>query len=190
MPFEFNCLQIPEVILIQPTVFPDQRGFFKEIYRRSDFALNHIPQNFVQDNVSLSHRNVVRGLHYQRDPKSMGKLVSVYLGEIWDVAVDIRLGSPSYGKWVSAVLSDKNHRMVYVPQGFAHGFCCLSEEAVVAYKVTNEFDPELDAGFRWNDPDVGIQWPVADPVLSGKDQALPRLADSRADFTYLKNASP
>lgn len=184
MPFEFRRLQIPDVILVQPKVFPDHRGFFKEVYKYSDFAKNGIPQHFVQDNVSLSYRNVVRGLHYQREPKPMGKLVTVLLGEIWDVAVDLRKGSPTYGKWVSVVLSDKNHNIVYVPEGFAHGFCCLSEQAIVAYKVTNEFDPKLDSGFLWNDPEVAVEWPVTEAIVSEKDSKLPPFREADHNFTY------
>ena len=148
MPFEFSRLEIPDVILVQPRIFGDSRGYFKEIYKKSDFVANGIPDNLVQDNVSLSDRGVLRGLHYQRDPKPMGKLVTVPFGEIFDVAVDLRKGSSTYGKWVSAVLSSENHTMIYVPEGFAHGFCTLSEKAVVAYKVTNEFGLFLTNSLR------------------------------------------
>jgi dTDP-4-dehydrorhamnose 3,5-epimerase len=183
MPFtRFERLKIPDVTLIEPRVFGDQRGYFKETYKQSDFVVNGIPQNFPQDNISRSTRGVIRGLHYQRHPKPMGKLVTVYLGTIFDVAVDLRKASPTFGKWVGVTLSDENHRLLYVPEGFAHGFACLSEEALVAYKVTNEFDPDLDSGFRWNDPDIGVDWPLKDPILSTKDQSLPLFKDGDHNF--------
>lgn len=172
------------MVLIEPKVFVDQRGFFREAYKRSDFTKNGIPENFVQDNVSLSHQNVLRGLHYQRNPKPMGKLISVLLGEVWDVAVDLREGSPTFGGWVSAILSDKNHNMLYVPEGFAHGFYCVSEQAIVEYKVTNEFDSELDSGFLWNDPKVAVEWPTTRPILSEKDSNLPLFQKADHNFTY------
>lgn len=175
MPFRFERLEIPEVILIEPKVFSDERGFFMETYKYSNFAAFGIKERFVQDNHSRSVKGVLRGLHYQRPPKAQGKLVRVLVGEIFDVAVDIRKGSPTYGKWVGVMLSAENRWMLYIPPGFAHGFCVLSEEAEVTYKVTEEYSPEHDAGIIWNDPEIGIDWPVEQPILSAKDAGLPPL---------------
>ncbi len=177
MPFKFTRLAIPEVVLIEPRVFPDERGFFMETYKYSEFAAFGIREEFVQDNHSRSVKGVLRGLHYQRAPKAQGKLVRVVVGEIFDVGVDIRKGSPTYGKWVGERLSAENKRMLYIPPGFAHGFCVLSEVAEVLYKTTEEYAPEYDAGIRWNDPEIGIRWPIEHPILSQKDAALPRLRE-------------
>jgi dTDP-4-dehydrorhamnose 3,5-epimerase len=184
MPFRFQTLAIPDVILVEPRIFGDQRGFFMETYRRSDFATNGIPCDFVQDNVSHSVRGVLRGLHYQRPPRAQGKLVMALRGEVFDVAVDIRHGSPTFGQWVGILLSDRHHNMLYVPPGFAHGYCVLSDEADFVYKVTAEYAPGLETGILWNDPAIGIEWPIQDPVLSSKDLRLPRLEDASADFVY------
>lgn len=182
MPFRFRPMEIPEVILIEAQAFEDQRGFFLETYKASEFARNGIPDHFVQDNYSRSVRGVLRGLHYQKHPKAQGKLVAAITGEIFDVAVDIRKGSPTYGKWVGATLSARNHQMLYVPVGFAHGFCVLSDEADVVYKVTAEYAPELDHGIHWSDPDIRVQWPVKEPTVSTKDATLPFLRDSEGAF--------
>lgn len=184
MPFQFQRLEIPEVILIEAKAFGDHRGFFMEIYKRSEFEVHGIPTDFVQDNYSYSVRGVLRGLHYQKHPKAQGKLIFVVRGEIFDVAVDIRKGSPTYGKWVGVVLSGQNRRLLYVPAGFAHGFCVLSEEAYVVYKVTNEYAPELDRGILWSDPTLGIPWPIKQPILSPKDAQLPLLKDADNNFVY------
>jgi dTDP-4-dehydrorhamnose 3,5-epimerase len=189
VPFNFKRLAIHDVILIEPRVFPDERGFFMETYKYADFAAFGIEEQFAQDNHSRSTRGVLRGLHYQKPPKAQGKLVRVVVGEIFDVAVDIRSargiardgytpqgkGSPTYGKWVGEVLSAENKRMLYIPPGFAHGFCVLSDVAEVTYKVTEEFSPEHDAGIIWNDPEIGIEWPIEQPIISPKDAALPSL---------------
>ncbi len=182
MPFTFTPLQIPDVILISARVFEDARGFFLETYKYSDFAAHGIPETFVQDNHSRSVRGVLRGLHFQNPPQAQGKLVRVVRGEIFDVAVDIRPSSPTFGQWVGEVLSETNQRMLYIPPGFAHGFLVLSELADVSYKVTAEYAPELDSGIIWNDPTIQIQWPLqGPPLLSPKDAALPTLlkADNR-----------
>ncbi|HFQ95764.1 MAG TPA: dTDP-4-dehydrorhamnose 3,5-epimerase [Anaerolineae bacterium] len=184
MPFTFTPLQLPEVILIEPRVFADARGFFLETYKYSDFAAHGIPETFVQDNHSRSIRGVLRGLHFQNPPKAQGKLVRVVRGVIFDVAVDIRPSSPTFGQWVGETLSDDNQRMLYIPPGFAHGFLVLSDLADVVYKVTEEYAPELDTGVIWNDPTIAIAWPLdAPPLLSDKDAALPPLlkADIRFD---------
>jgi dTDP-4-dehydrorhamnose 3,5-epimerase len=181
MPFEYHRLEIPDVILIQARCFPDNRGFFMETYRWSDFAAHGIGERFVQDNHSHSQRGVLRGLHYQKRPQAQGKLVRVLLGEVFDVAVDIRRGSPTFGRWVGETLSAENCSMLYVPPGFAHGYCALSQEAALAYKVTAEYAPDLERGIRWNDPEIGIAWPIAEPILSSRDAALPLLVDADID---------
>lgn len=178
MPFQFERLRIPELILIKPEVFPDERGFFMETYKYSDFSAFSIKERFVQDNYSCSRKGVLRGLHYQRHPRAQGKLVQVVSGKIFDVAVDIRTDSPTYGKWVGLVLSAENKQMLYIPRGFAHGFCVLSEEARVIYKVTEEYSPQHDTGIIWNDPEIGIRWPVKEPIISIRDTALPLLKEA------------
>jgi dTDP-4-dehydrorhamnose 3,5-epimerase len=182
--FEFIRQAIPDVILVKPRVFRDERGFFLETYRHNDFAEAGIAESFLQDNHSLSRRDVLRGLHYQTGPFAQGKLVRCVVGRIFDVAVDIRRGSPSYGKWVSFKLSDRNQYVLYVPPGFAHGFAVLSESAQVSYKCTCEYSPDHDRGIIWNDPDIGIDWPVISPVLSPKDAMHPALRDSDNPFIY------
>ncbi len=184
MPFQFHHMEIPEVILIEPRTFQDARGFFMEVYKRSDFAAHDIPDQFVQVNFSRSVRGTLRGLHYQRPPQAQGKLVMALRGEVVDVVVDIRQGSPTYGQWVSAILSGENLRMLYVPAGFAHGFCVLSEDADFVYQVTAEYAPHLEAGIVWDDPTVNVEWPIADPLLSEKDAALPLFPSIAADFVY------
>jgi dTDP-4-dehydrorhamnose 3,5-epimerase len=182
MPFQFQRLEIPDIILVQARAARDKRGYFMETYKQSVFASNGLPDVFVQDNHSHSMRGVLRGLHYQKHPKAQGKLVMVLRGEIFDVAVDIRRGSPTFGTWIGRVLSSENWHMLYIPIGFAHGFCVLSDEADVVYKVTDEYAPECERGIVWNDPEIGIQWPVAQPIVSTKDAVLPLLKD--ADFNF------
>ncbi len=184
MPFHFHRLAIPDVTLVEVRQFEDDRGFFMETYRASEYAVNGIASAFVQDNYSYSVRGVLRGLHYQKQPQAQDKLVRVVLGEVYDVAVDIRRGSPTYGRWVGEVLSADNRRQLYVPHGFAHGFCVLGDQAGVAYKVTAEYAPELDRGVRWDDPQIGIRWPIADPVLSPKDAQLPFIHKADNDFEF------
>ena len=178
MSFKFHRLEIPDVVLVEAVSFADDRGFFAETYKMSPFAAHGISLTFVQDNLSHSVQGVLRGLHYQKHPKAQGKLIMVLRGRIFDVAVDIRVGSPTYRRWVGVVLSAEDFRLLYVPVGFAHGFCVLSEQADVLYKVTEEYAPELDRGIVWNDPAIGIQWPVAEPILSPKDAQLPLLCDA------------
>ncbi len=175
MPFLFKSLAIPGVILIEPKVFPDERGYFLETFKSSDFLSNDLPNNFVQDNLSFSRKNVIRGMHFQKKPKEQGKLVSVIKGRVLDVAVDFRKESPTFLKWIAVELNDRQNNMLYIPEGFAHGFLALSEEVYLLYKCTNEYDLKADAGFRWDDPDIGIAWPINNPVVSEKDQRLPYL---------------
>lgn len=184
MPFEFERLEITEVVLIEPQVFHDERGFFMEAYKYSDFAAFGMSEHFVQTNYSRSVKGVLRGLHYQNPPKAQGKLVRVIVGEIFDVAVDIRKGSPTYGKWLGIRLSAENKRMLYIPPGFAHGFCVLSEAAEVLYMTTEEYSPECEAGIIWNDPDIGIEWPIKTPILSLKDARWPKLENAVNKFVY------
>jgi dTDP-4-dehydrorhamnose 3,5-epimerase len=167
---------LPDVIVIEPVVHRDSRGFFLETYHARRYREAGIAATFVQDNHSRSMRGTVRGLHFQvRRPQ--GKLVRALFGEMFDVAVDIRRGSPTFGRWVGAHLTAENFRQIYVPPGFAHGFCILSEVGEVEYKCTELYDPEDELGIAWNDPQVGIEWPVSEPLLSAKDKAAPRLAD-------------
>jgi len=185
MPFAFKSLEIPELILIEPKPFPDDRGIFFESFKKSDFANNKINTIFVQDNFSHSIQYVLRGLHYQKSPNAQAKLVTVFRGEIFDVAVDIRKGSPTYGKWLGVTLSEKNHKILYIPEGFAHGFCVTSNEADVLYKVNNEYSPQREGGIIWNDPTLNIKWPTDTPIVSKKDAELPTLENSDNNFSYL-----
>jgi len=181
VPSTFKRLEIDGLILVEPRSFHDERGFFLESFKESEFAAAGINERFVQDNHSLSVENVIRGLHYQREPRAQGKLVRVIKGRVWDVAVDIRPGSASYGKWLGVELSEENHLMLYIPPGFAHGFASLSDEVHLLYKCTREYDPALDAGIRWDDPDLAVKWPVKNPLLSPKDRILPLLKDVIVD---------
>lgn len=173
MAFSFKTLSIPELILIETKVFPDNRGFFFETFKQSDFKSANMPSQFVQDNFSLSKKNVIRGLHYQKHPQAQGKLVTVLKGGIWDLAVDIRKESRSFLKWAAVELNDTNHALLYIPPGFAHGFLALTDDVRLLYKCTNEYAPDLDAGIRWDDPDIAIDWPVSHPIVSKKDNMLP-----------------
>lgn len=178
MPFEFIKLSIPDVILVKPKVFGDNRGFFLEGYKKSEFYQNGITVEFNQDNHSLSEKGVLRGLHYQTYPKSQAKLVRCIEGEIFDVAVDIRKNSPTFGMWVGEKLSEENKQMLYIPEGFAHGFVVLSERAQLLYKASGEYAPECDRGIRWDDPDININWGINfAPVLSEKDEKQPFLRE-------------
>ena len=178
MAFDFSRTDIPGVILVTPDIATDIRGFFSETYKYSVFAAHGIPDQFLQDNHSRSVKGVLRGLHYQLPPFGQAKLVRCLLGEIFDVAVDIRRSSATFGQWTAAVLSAENRKMLYLPAGFAHGFYILSEFAEVTYKVTLEYAPDCDRGIRWNDPEIAIAWPVENPVMSEKDRRLPLLKDA------------
>ena len=167
---------LPGVLIIEPKVFLDSRGFFMETYQRERYQSMGLTAEFVQDNLSFSSRGVLRGVHCQ-NPHSQGKLVQVLQGEVWDVAVDIRRNSPYFGQWTAVTLSSETKNQFYLPPGFAHGFCVLSETALFAYKCTDIYYPGAEVGFRWDDPDVGIAWPVREPILSDKDGRLPYLRD-------------
>lgn len=178
MPFHFIKSDIADCIIVEPRSFGDSRGFFMESYKKSEFAANGINVDFRQDNHSFSTKNVLRGLHYQKSPAAQAKLVRVIKGAVWDVAVDIRKSSPTYRKWISVELSEQNNRMFFIPEGFAHGFLALTDEVHLMYKCSNEYAPECDAGIIWNDPELGIKWPVETPLLSDKDARLPLLKDT------------
>ncbi|MDO8804038.1 MAG: dTDP-4-dehydrorhamnose 3,5-epimerase [Elusimicrobiota bacterium] len=178
MPFEFEKLGLDGLVLVKPRVFTDERGFFIESYKRKDFALAGIPEEFVQDNHSRSTKGVLRGLHYQRGAAAQGKLLRCISGAILDVGVDIRRGSPTFGRWEAAELSAVNAHMLYLPPGFAHGFLVLSEAAEIIYKCTTEYSPKDEGGIAWNDPGIGVDWTLKDPLLSSRDCALPSLKDA------------
>ena len=161
---------------MEPDVFSDDRGFFLETWNSMRYEKDGIKGSFVQDNVSFSRKGVLRGLHFQY-PQSQSKLVQVSSGEVVDVAVDIRKDSPTFGQWISEVLSSANHRQMYIPSGFAHGYCVTSETAVFSYKCTDFYNPACEGGIVWNDPDINIDWPIQEPILSLKDASLPKLRD-------------
>jgi dTDP-4-dehydrorhamnose 3,5-epimerase len=188
MPFDFKPFKdLPEVIIIEPKVFPDGRGWFAETYKKSDFARSGISSEFTQDNHSRSAmKGILRGLHYQKEPEAQGKLIRCVVGEVFDVAVDLRKGSPSYAKWVSATLSAENRQMIWVPEGFAHGVLTTSDTSEVLYKVTCEYSPTCDRVIRWNDPQIAVKWPVCEPILSKKDADAPLLVDAENNFVWRK----
>ena len=175
---------IPGVVLLEPTVYGDARGYFVETFQAERYAQAGISERFVQDNLSRSRRGVVRGLHFQKPPRPQGKLVRCVRGRILDVAVDIRQGSPTFGKWASVELSDEANRLLWIPAGFAHGFCALSEQADVIYKVTEYFSAAHDAGIRWDDPTLAVAWPDCAAVVSEKDRRLPLLQEADSGFTW------
>ncbi len=181
MPERFLKTALPGVILIEPDISRDERGFFMETYHKRRYAEGGIDCLFVQDNHSHSHRGTLRGLHYQLN-HSQAKLIYMSRGEIFDVAVDIRRGSPTFGKWVGAYLTGENGRQIYIPKGFAHGFCTLSETADVIYKCTDFYSPGDEYGILWSDPDIGIEWPDKNPLLSKKDSRNPRLSEIPKDL--------
>lgn len=182
MEFHFEKLEIPGVFLVTHDIFRDSRGFFLESFREEAFLQYGIPR-FVQDNHARSTGRVLRGLHYQIRPAAIGKLVRCLRGRIFDVAVDIRRGSPTYAKWVAVELTDENRRMLYIPEGFAHAYCALTDESEVFYKTTGYYSPQHDRSVRWNDPQLNIQWPFADPILSPKDSTAPLLKYADNNFS-------
>jgi len=176
MPFTFAPTELPDVILISPTVYGDDRGFFMETYKRSEFVAAGIDAPLVQENHSRSAAGTLRGLHFQREPRAQGKLVRVARGAIYDVAVDIRQGSPTFGRWVAITLTAESRQSLYVPPGFAHGFCVVADVAEVIYMTTEEYAPDLEHGIPWNDPALAIPWPISEPTLSARDRVWPPLA--------------
>lgn len=184
---EFIKALIPDVILIKPKVFGDERGFFMETYKKPLFAANNINEEFIQDNHSKSAKGVLRGLHYQLNPKAQGKLVRCVSGAVFDVAVDIRRDSPTFGKWAGFELSATNKHMLWIPPGFAHGFLTLEDNTEFLYKTTNGYAPELDRGIKFDDPAIGIDWPqISGLLLSEKDKQQPLLKDAEINFVYGK----
>lgn len=175
-PMQIVETPLPGVLLVKPDVFADARGFFVETYSSERYAQVGIRGPFVQDNMSRSRRGIVRGLHLQH-PRGQGKLVWVVDGAVLDVALDVRVGSPTFGRHVAYELSAENGRQMWIPPGFAHGFCVTSDSALLVYKCTDHYRPECEIGIAWNDPDLGIAWPVPEPVLSAKDRSNPRLRD-------------
>lgn len=173
MPFTFKETPIEGLQIIEPRVFGDDRGFFMETFKQKDFADHGIPTEFLQDNHSSSAKGVIRGLHYQLAPFAQGKLVRVVSGSAWDVAVDLREGSKTYGEWYGIELTSENHMMFWIPEGFAHGFAALSDDVQFLYKTTNIYDKASERAIRWDDPDLAIDWPVTDPIVSEKDQVNP-----------------
>ena len=182
MSFIFKQLKIPDVISIMPHLFNDERGYFFENFNHFAFKQDKIDLNFIQENFSKSKKNVIRGLHFQKPPKAQAKLVTAVSGEVFDVAVDLRKNSPTFGKWVSEILSEINHKSLYIPEGFAHGFCVLSESATVMYKINQEYSPDHEQGIIWNDPDIDISWPISESIISEKDQNLPLFRNQTYDF--------
>jgi len=185
MPFEFQELEVPGLKLVTPKLFPDRRGLFGESYKGADFRAAGITAEFVQDNMSVSVKNVIRGLHYQKAEAAQAKLVCCLSGRIFDVAVDIRKGSSTYGKWAGRGLDGEGWQMLFVPEGFAHGFSVLSDRALVSYKVNRLYSPGHSRGIRWDDPALGIDWMLdGAPVVSDQDAALPGLSACDNDFVH------
>jgi dTDP-4-dehydrorhamnose 3,5-epimerase len=178
MPFEFTPQHLEGVVLIRPRVFGDERGCFFESYRASDFHAAGIRAPFVQDNVSVSKRGVLRGIHYQLPPRAQGKLVWVAAGAAWDVCVDLRRRSPTFGRWFGVTLSAENRLLAYVPPGFGHGFVALSDQTCFAYKCTQEYDAGAERGIRWDDPTLAIDWPTRDVTVSARDARLPTFTEA------------
>ncbi len=184
---KIQATSIPEVFIIEPGVFEDARGLFMETYHRERYAGAGVGVDFVQDNLSVSYRGTVRGLHFQ-NPKGQAKLVQVLDGEVFDVAVDLRRGSPSFGRWTGVILSGANRRQLFIPDGFAHGFCVTSEKALFHYKCSDFYEPSAEHGILWKDPEIGIRWPADEPVLSAKDAAYGVIADLPEDvFPVYRN---
>ena len=181
LPFDFERLDISDVILIKPKIFNDSRGYFMETFVKKTFENFGIDFNVVQENQSYSRKGVLRGLHYQLGKYVQAKIVRVLKGEIFDVAVDLRQSSPTFGKSIKVNLSEGNKNMLYIPRGFAHGFEVLSEDAIVVYLIDNDYEPKMEAGIRWNDPDLNINWPIKSPILSEKDSKWPTIKEAKAN---------
>ncbi len=188
---QIHEVALGDVVVFVPEIFEDARGFFYESFRSDRFAALGLPDHFVQDNHSGSRRHVVRGLHFQWDPP-MGKLMRVTHGEAFLVAVDLRLGSPTFGRWHGAVVSERDRRQIWAPAGFARGFCALSDWAEIQYKCTALYNPRGEGGIRWDDPEIGIEWPVARPILSDKDRDAPSLREwlARPEAQALRWTAP
>lgn len=177
MSITITHLEIPDLLLLKTAVNSDPRGSLQEVFKMSEFTAHRVPTAFVQDTLSHSRKHVLRGLHYQRSPMVQAKLVCCLRGEIYDVAADLRKSSPTFGKWAAQTLSGESGEMLFIPEGFAHGFLVLSDDAVVFYKCSSEYAPRYEGGVRWNDPRLAIQWPSVPVMLSEKDRHLPFLGD-------------
>ena len=175
--------EIEDLVLLEPAAHGDERGFLLESFREDAWAEHGVEGPFVQENHSRSGRGILRGLHFQLRP-GQAKLVRCVRGTIWDAAVDLRRDSPTYRRWEGYELSDRNHRQLYVPAGFGHGFCVLSEEADVHYKLSSYYDPETEAGIRWDDPEIGVEWPISEPRLSDRDRLAPTLAEVADELPF------
>ena len=185
MKFKKISTKLQGVFILEPTVFEDHRGFFMESYNKREFEELGLNFNFVQDNHSLSTKaGTLRGLHYQLNPKAQTKVVRCLRGAIYDVVVDIRIGSPTFGQWVGVILSEHNRRQIVVPKGFAHGILTLTPNTEILYKVDEYYSPEHDRAIRWNDPEIGIEWPTSEPILSEKDKNAPTLKEAEINFFY------
>jgi dTDP-4-dehydrorhamnose 3,5-epimerase len=185
--FEVRQLEIRDVLLVRPSKFADRRGYFMETYNRSEYSALGISCEFIQDNQAMSVASgTIRGLHFQHPPRAQAKLVRVLKGRVYDVAVDLRRGSPTYGRWYATILSDAGREQLFVPRGFAHGYCTLEPNTEIAYKVDEYYESDYDAGLRWNDPTIGIKWPVIDSevVLNERDQTLPLFTEFETPFRY------
>lgn len=178
MAAEFSETTLPEVYIVTPQIFNDSRGFFFESFKSSEFSARGLENHYVQENYSSSKQDVIRGLHYQRPPMAQVKLVRVVSGEIWDVVVDIRPESPSFGRWHAEILSEENSKQLYIPGGFAHGFKVISKKAAVLYRTNSEYSPEHEGGIKWNDDFIGINWKLPNPIISQRDVGLPDLKQS------------
>jgi len=183
-----TTIDIPGVLLLEPTVLRDHRGFFAETYQVQRYRDAGLAESFVQDNLSRSVRGTLRGLHFQ-EPHAQGKLIMALEGSVYDVVVDIRVGSPTFGRWYGLELSDGNLRQIYVPPGCAHGFCVTSETAIFLYKCTDYYSPRDERGVLWNDPALAISWPISDPILSAKDRQYPPLAAMKDELPSYRAAS-
>jgi dTDP-4-dehydrorhamnose 3,5-epimerase len=184
MPVEFRKTEIADVLEVKPGLFEDDRGFFTEIYSQPVWKAKGFDEIFVQDNLSGSRKGTLRGMHYQLSAHGMGKLVRVVQGSVFDVAVDLRKGSPSFGKWVGRTLSGEDSAALWIPAGFAHGFMALEDDTLVWYKCTSTHAPDAERSLNYNDPAVGIEWPLEPSVISSKDAGAPLLADAEYDFIY------
>lgn len=182
MSFEFSAVELPGPMLVTRTVHEDDRGLFSEVFKQSVFAANGVVRRVDQVSRCRSRQNVLRGLHYQLNPNAQGKLIEAVGGSVFDVAVDIRRGSPHYGKWVGRVLSADDNAMFWIPEGFAHGYCAMSETVEIAYYSTAEWAPDCERGILWSDPAIGIEWPVHSPVMSAKDEQWPLLENADNNF--------
>lgn len=181
---QIHTTMIEGILILEPKIFSDERGFFVETYNAARYGAAGVPALFVQDNLSCSKKGVVRGLHFQSPPFAQAKLVQVTQGSVFDVAVDIRVGSPTFGKYVSVELSAENHRQFFIPAGFAHGFMALEDDTLFQYKCTNVYAPDHDGGIRYDDPDIGIVWPSIPPLVSEKDLLHPYLSDAPLVFSF------